>query len=182
MAVSSELHKFFSALKACENYAKSLQRLSDAINEINSRLGSMDETAKALVLLFDGNIPSEILEKINSNQMEIQGIAEKISAINESAIPKMAQTFAEVRNATFSTENGEPLPKFIKDMTEPLTIFGDDSQETACEKTPKGNPVILRSINGGIYKCKSVNPTKASELDATLGNIVGLLEKVKANS
>jgi len=176
MAISDELRKFFSALKTCQNYAKSLQRLSNAINEINSRLGNMDEAAKALILLFEGKIPAEILEKINGNQREIRCIARKINTINSFAIPKMAQTFSEVRNATFSTENGDTLPKFIKDMTEPSTIFGDDSQAT-CEKTPKDNPVVLKSINGGVYKCKSRNPTKASEEEAVLGNIVTILEK-----
>jgi hypothetical protein len=166
--------KFFEATRVCRDFAEIMLRQAD--KDIFGVLDVFDKQIKMLerMLVFLGtDAPEDIRNCINWELNKLQR-AQRLTRKLDKRL--LINIFCKARKYIFKMDGGDAT-NYIRELTENTHL---DLSTDIWEPNPQypldtKNCPVIKTINGGEYRCHSNYPTRDSEEYSVLNNIVELL-------
>jgi hypothetical protein len=166
--------KFFEATRVCRDFAEIMLRQAD--KDIFAVLDVFDKQIKMLERMLEflgADAPEDIRNSIYWELDKIQRARKWIRRLDKGVLRDI---FSKARKYIFKVDGGDAT-NYIRELTENTHL---DLSTDVWEPNPNypldtKNCPVIKTINGGEYRCHSNYPTRDSEEYNVLNNIVELL-------
>jgi len=177
----NESAKFLEAVKICSDFAEKLIYLGEAnIPGILELLKLNIKTFEETLGFLGADAPPDIAEGIRDELQKSKNAYKAVRSLDKKARNEL---FHKLREHIFRVEGGDAT-QLIKELTEykHLCVPADNWEPNPAYPLDTANCPVIRTINGGEYRCRSNYPTRDSEKYAILHGIAAKVNKLCEDS